>query len=294
MLSTQHPILRHRNSHKMQLDPPPETDVGLVSYYLHCCVLGCGIPVDVPTNLLDYSNAHRLPQEHQADIFSVAIHVFHVEKVLNRIMFIDDHNLLLPKLSSNAFLSNEQAASFAHLFLPFANFSPAPGKIMICTPEWLQTFYLAPMSRYAHAMIERSHMLDPQPLLHLEPTSKRVEGQNFEKYQSYHRIQNVDVDIDDENDDCGEEVPLAVAIPIDGPRTSSQKYGVFMFLEGQTVKLSNLARKSLDGEIAIVEERTHNRLLVRIPGHPEQYSVKPENVVIVSDDTGVLTTNGCR
>jgi hypothetical protein len=265
----------HQDTLPQQLPSPelPENDVGLVSYYLNCCVVGCAVPVDVPSDLLDYANVHRLPLEQQHAIYSVAIHVFQLDSLLDKIIFIDDHCNILPQQTPNMFLSSDQQAARLARFVPsFAGIPSTSGKIMICTSDWLRKFYLAPLTRYTQASITRNTPVGSERHDAIKANRK---CQDFEKEHDH--SQDAHVEADD-----GQHVPMAVAVLIEGKRRSwHDELCVSIFLPGQLVKLSGLVYSTMNDELAIVQERSQDRVLVRIPGDPRRYSVSPENLIVV-------------
>ena len=137
----------------------PDNDIGRLSYYLKCCVVGCGV-VDsnlVPAELLDYSNAETLPHHLQATIVRLVFEEFTLERLLNLYIFIDDNHTILPYHASNVFIQSPMdLLSFHRLFLSTIldqqnQHQPllAPtGKVMICTTSWLNEYYVSPYLQY--------------------------------------------------------------------------------------------------------------------------------------------------
>jgi hypothetical protein len=82
--------------------------------------------------LLDYSNAHTFSVECQHLLFRLALQEpFALVGLLNTAIFIDDTQTLLPQHASNIFLNAADG-----------------NKLMLCTSDWLRTFYAMPLQRY--------------------------------------------------------------------------------------------------------------------------------------------------
>ena len=129
----------------------PPNDVGRLSYYLKCCVLGCGIAINqVPLELLDYSNASSLPQGLQRRIFRLAFEEFRLEHLLNRTIFVDDERTLLARDASNVFFNVRTPLDMVALGrLGGGSILHLPqGQVMLCTTAWLNEFYVSPFLRF--------------------------------------------------------------------------------------------------------------------------------------------------
>jgi hypothetical protein len=257
----------------------PESDVCRLSYYLKCCVMGCGIAMDLPSNFFDYTNAHHLPQECKQMISNLAFQVFRLDHLLNRVIFIDDSNILLPRNASNIFFNVEAPAdvlALARLASPASIPHSITGKLMICTSDWLKAYYVSPLTRH----------LTPGSL----ETSRTsgVRGNN-DPAERIPRISDTNEDLKkrrlpcelQKEDDEQEYIPMAMAIPIDEPASQQGDLGVSLFAPGQFVKLCGLAKAAMNEQFAIVFQRAEGRILVRLPGDRRSYSVKPENLIIV-------------
>jgi Zinc finger, ZZ type len=140
----------------------PDFDVCRLSFYLKCCMFGCGVRTvhqqEIESNqLLHYGLAHRLPGHLQRFILQLALTDFSLDKVLNRSIFIDDGHSLLPVTLSNAFFafetvcqnlaggiqppqidsmhqSNPREAERSHAVVV--------SKVMVCTTGWIYVIYV--------------------------------------------------------------------------------------------------------------------------------------------------------
>jgi hypothetical protein len=167
----------------------PDSDYCRLSYYLKCCILGCGIDFVFDLSLLDYQGdvASRLDQQGQEQLFHLAHTVFRVDILLNKVIFLDDENVLLPQGVSNAFYHDveeeEETTTVDSQFIqsqssenPYDNTTSGRGfhlgsppvslsaevegrrpdlqqhhhqslKVMLCSTQWLDEFYVGPISR---------------------------------------------------------------------------------------------------------------------------------------------------
>lgn len=145
----------------------PHNDICCLSYYLKCCILGCGfgealnaVPVEV---MIDYNNAHRLPSHLQQAIYRIVISNFHPQTLMNQVFFIDDSSRLLKPDTMNAFfewsttisralLMAEQGSSFMGNSSDEQEVPQAPSpnvlrKLMVCTSSWLNEYCILPLYR---------------------------------------------------------------------------------------------------------------------------------------------------
>jgi hypothetical protein len=114
----------------------PDYDVCRLSFYLKCCQMGCGIESNIPTEILDYSNAQCLPREIQYYILKLSLEL-NPERLLNCAYFVDDQNRLLPPNVSNTFYEIETASRFFNV----QRQGSQARKVMICTTNWLNQIY---------------------------------------------------------------------------------------------------------------------------------------------------------
>jgi hypothetical protein len=252
----------------------PENDVCRVSYFLRCCVSSeCGIALDVPTIFLDHTVAHHLPPEQQQLIFSLALQAFRLDALMNRVIFIDDEHLVLPQNASHSFVTATTPSDLVTLsrIVPSVMSLPTTGKLLLCTSEWLNMFYVSPLIRYSEAQ--------------LEGNSRQ---QYYINHQQVERIprkidtgkQRFSCDVQDEHSDEA-NIPMAVAVPLDEPASRLNGFGASLFAPGQFVRLSGLKCTALNEQLAVVAQRVENRVIVRVPGDPRPYSVKAENLIFV-------------
>jgi hypothetical protein len=251
----------------------PENDVCRVSYFLRCCVSECGIALDVPIIFLNHTAAHHLPPEQQQLLFSLALQAFRLEALLNRIIFIDDEHLVLPQNVSHSFVTATTPSDLVTLsrIFPSAVSLPTTGKLLLCTSEWLNMFYVSPLIRNSEAQ-------------QLEGNSRQQYCINHQQVERIPRKidagkQRFSCDVQEDSDEAN--IPMAVAVPLDEPASRLNCVGTSLFAPGQFVRLSGLKCTALNEQLAVVEQRVKNRVHVRIPGDPRPYSVKAENLIFV-------------
>ena len=92
-----------------------------------------------------------------------------------------------------------------------------------------------------------------------------------------------------DDDDQQENIPIAVAVPLDEPvQNCDHACASLFFVPGQLVRLCGLTFTAMNEKVAVVEHRVDDRVLVRIPFHPRSYSVRPDNLIMlegtISDD----------
>jgi Zinc finger, ZZ type len=143
----------------------PPNDVGRLSYYLKCCVLGCGITLNhMSLDLLDYVNARSLSPLLQQRIFRLAFGEFRLEMLLNRTIFVDDERTLLSADASNVFFSVQTPLDMATLGRLGGSLLGLPQEqVMLCTTAWLNEFYVAPFLRFVQRSTEEA-VLGPTPM----------------------------------------------------------------------------------------------------------------------------------
>ena len=144
----------------------PHNDICRLSYYLKCCILGCGfgealnaVPVEV---MMDYNNAHRLPSSLQQAIYHIVMSDFHPHTLMNRVFFVDDSSTLLEPDTMNAFFEwstaisralrmAEQGSSFLGVSSDGqeqqATSPNSLRKLMVCTSPWLNEYCILPLYR---------------------------------------------------------------------------------------------------------------------------------------------------
>jgi len=128
----------------------PDHDVCRLSYYIKCCVVGCGIRMPlVDDALLDYMTAHTLPNHLQELIKRIAFQELSLEKLLNSALILDEQHILLPYGTLNTFYEFKTASTY----FTINSVSISSGrqecvhKVMLCTFNWLQEYYIYPFFR---------------------------------------------------------------------------------------------------------------------------------------------------
>lgn len=132
----------------------PDNDICRLSYYIKCCVVGCGIRMPLADDaLLDYMTAHTLPTHLQEFIKRMAFQELSLDKLLNSALILDEHHTLLPFGTLNTFYEFKTASTY----FTINSLSIGSGrqecvhKVMLCTFKWLQEYYINPFYREQQA-----------------------------------------------------------------------------------------------------------------------------------------------
>lgn len=129
----------------------PNNEICRLSYYLKCCVVGCGINIGIDEDLLDYMNAHKMTGEQQKQILEYSFNALSLANLINRAFILDDQHVLLPHGTLNTFFEFKTASTY---FSINTFFSVATGhqfyvhKVMLCTLKWMREYYIDPFVRY--------------------------------------------------------------------------------------------------------------------------------------------------
>jgi hypothetical protein len=59
-------------------------DVCRLTFYLKCCILGCGMDAVVDARFLDYANAHYLSAPEQLYVLQLALGEFSLDRLIRR------------------------------------------------------------------------------------------------------------------------------------------------------------------------------------------------------------------
>ena len=127
----------------------PSYDVARLSYFLCCGTKYCGVDIIVD-DLVEYKTAHRLPSSRQDSIFKLAYQDFDDDTLLNKtIHVVPVGHRLLPQGSSNTFYDIEQVTSVIAVDSSalLAGKQTKVTKIMVCSREWMNTYYYEPLRR---------------------------------------------------------------------------------------------------------------------------------------------------
>lgn len=128
----------------------PDHDICRLSYYLKCCVVGCGIDMPLLDEaLLDYMTAHTLPTHLQELIKRVAYRELSLEKLINSAFVLDEQHVLLPHGTLNTFFEFKTASTFFTInsFSIDSLRQVYVHKVMLCTFKWFQEYYIHPFIR---------------------------------------------------------------------------------------------------------------------------------------------------
>ena len=323
------PSLHHRDcpSHRPMLDGSsylssqntaqqvPETDIARISFYLRCCVLGCGLLKDrIPNNIIDFTKAQRLSYQWQDMICRMAFEGFALHKLQNRVIFVDTEHSVLPTGSSTMFLKSQTSESRTAVNLLLANTSSSidlpstfDGNIMICSSEWIEKHYVLPCQRYYNMMrpassscasqsptipFQEYHQLSSQ-YLQSELASLSKQDESFLEEDLFMSDNDECRDGDDDDVDDDDIVPMVHAIPVPMEESTVKERDVVngsLIVKGQTVKFIGLEMANMNELVGIVQERVDNRVIVDVPNHEAQYSLRLENIIIVlsEEETHVL------
>jgi hypothetical protein len=164
----QPPVLQHVSAYGSETLVPND-DICRLSYYLKCCVVGCGIDIGIEDDLLDYMNAHQLSAEQQEKILQHALSDLNALSLLNRAFILDDKHTLLPRGTLNTFFE----ITIASEYFSINSFTIATGqqvyihKVMLCTLKWMNEYYIEPFVRYHQG----------NPIIEIDGTSVQEEDE---------------------------------------------------------------------------------------------------------------------
>jgi hypothetical protein len=132
----------------------PDNDVCRLSYYVKCCVVGCGIQIPLADDaLLNYMTADMLPTHLQELIKRIALQELSLDRLLNSAIILDEHHTLLPFGTLNTFYEFKTASTY----FTIDSLSVGSGrqeyvhKVMLCNFKWLQEYYINPFYRQQQA-----------------------------------------------------------------------------------------------------------------------------------------------
>jgi hypothetical protein len=174
----------------------PHNDICYLSYYLKCCILGCGFGkafnAESVRLMMDYNNAHRLPSSHQQAIYHIVMSDFHPQTLMNQVFFIDDSSALLEPGTMNAFFEWSSTISQAlrmaeHGSRFLASNSDEQGqreapnpivqrKLMVCTSSWLNEYCILPLYRLSTERLAMSALSFTSTAAAVSGTHCRGEG----------------------------------------------------------------------------------------------------------------------
>ena len=129
----------------------PDHDICRLSYFVKCCVVGCGIRMPLADDaLLDYMTAHTLPLHMQELLKRMAFQELSLDRILNSALIVDEQHILLPLGTLNTFFEFKTASTY----FTINSLSIGSGrqecvhKVMLCTLKWLQEYYINPLCRH--------------------------------------------------------------------------------------------------------------------------------------------------
>lgn len=128
----------------------PDHDICRLSYFVKCCVVGCGIDMPLLDEVfLDYMTAHTLPPHLQDVIKHVAYRELPLEKLINSAFILDEQHVLLPRGTLNAFFEFKTASTYftVRSFVINSGRQVYVHKVMLCTLKWLIKYYINPLFR---------------------------------------------------------------------------------------------------------------------------------------------------
>ena len=107
-----HPVLQSVFAYGSETHVP-DHDICRLSYYVKCCVVGCGIRMPLADDaLLDYMTAHMLPTHLQELIKRMAFQELSLDRLLNSALILDEHHTLLPFGTLNTFYEFKTASTY--------------------------------------------------------------------------------------------------------------------------------------------------------------------------------------
>ncbi|KAG7348377.1 hypothetical protein IV203_017082 [Nitzschia inconspicua] len=132
----------------------PDHDICRLSYYVKCCVVGCGIRMPLADDaLLEYMTAHTLPVHLQELIKRMAFQELSLDKLLNSALILDENHTLLPLGTLNTFYEFKTASTYFTInsLTVGSGRQECVHKVMLCTFKWLQEYYINPFYREQQA-----------------------------------------------------------------------------------------------------------------------------------------------
>jgi hypothetical protein len=132
----------------------PDHDICRLSYYVKCCVVGCGIRMPLADDaLLEYMTAHTLPAHLQVLIKRMAFQELSLDRLLNSALILDEHHTLLPFGTLNTFFEFKTASTYFTInsLTVGSGRQECVHKVMLCTFKWLQEYYINPFYREQQA-----------------------------------------------------------------------------------------------------------------------------------------------
>jgi hypothetical protein len=126
----------------------PNRDVNKLSYYLQCGTVSCGVDI-IKDDLLDYQNVHKLSSDRQDAIFMLAYDAFDLDTLVNKTIFLDDDNDILPRNATNKFckLERVQTCLAVQESVMIAGQETEVHQIMVCDRRWIKNYYTEPIQR---------------------------------------------------------------------------------------------------------------------------------------------------
>jgi hypothetical protein len=213
----------------------PDNHICRLSYYLKCCILGCGIGLQINPQLLDYVHAHLLPAQSQQSIIELAFRDLNLALLMNRAFILDEEHLLLPRGSLNTFLEFKTASSiFAITNLTvIADKYQRTHKVMLCASQWLKDYFLDPFFRCHNenpllsgpdlhfqqnvlisAYVSIREMENaPEPTVACASGYSSSDASRCESVDPYELTRDNEVVVTDESSDP-ENIPMVFALPV--------------------------------------------------------------------------------
>ena len=161
----------------------PEHDICRLTFYLKCCILGCGLLDSCPAlamlihdRYIDYTKAHRaLSLQEQLYVLNLVVGEFNLQRLINRVLFVDDSGELLPPNVSNSFYHVETVSTYLNIQpqLPLFSTAITLRQVMVCTSQWIHEFYALPIAGLQHSLCNMPNccQIFASPLQFLQPPS---------------------------------------------------------------------------------------------------------------------------
>ena len=305
----------------------PTNDVARLSFYLRCCVIGCGLARDIiPTELIDFANAPSLPSECQSVIYKLTLEGFAFWNLCGRVIFIDTDRTVLPtgistmifKSKSSEFIEAMHRLGLAYGLPPIT----ITESVIICSSEWVQEYYTNPLTRYytSNCTSNTSPLMARIQNNAVESTVVHEEYQQhpfltspamIRKKKGGFEMNNMDdLELDISQDDCEQtDIPMvdAVLIMDDAemadeslsteketaavpPLATTDVVSASLLIAGQHVRFIGLEMEEMNDCIGIVQERRGDTVIVDVEDHECQYSVRLHNLMILVPDEAVSST----
>lgn len=133
-----------------------ESDVNRLSCYLHCIDSGCGLNLIQNRSLLDFENAHLLPEDLQNTIYQLAYCLYSPIDLKNFVMVGREQS---SRENTVEFYTVDRIADIAQGIRPVPELynyglGATAEKIVVCNDDFLRDFYQRPLDSKGHQLAQ--------------------------------------------------------------------------------------------------------------------------------------------